>query len=230
MRLRGRGLTRPSPERGPDPDRRAGPEGPPGPEPDGTLPPRTLVGGVGYSNLRDFSVGPLLVGRLEARARAEGWPPQVSVEDLSYDPVKIRHLLVGSEPPVERLVVATAARRGRAPGSVTAYRWDASLPEPEQIQVRVAEAVTGVIHLDNLLVVLGAFDAAPPEVYVVEVEPEVEAMGDELTPAVARGAARAEEMVRRIAIGGAGGALPSAPLGGFGSGNGDGPDDEPAPS
>lgn len=185
--------------------------------------PRTLVGGVGYSDLRDFSVGPLLTRRLEARARDDGWPDRIVVEDLSYDPVKIVHRLSGEEPPFERLVVVAAVRRGRSPGRVTAYRWDASLPEPEQIQVRVSEAVTGVVHLDNLLIVTAAFEAAPPEVYVVEVEPVVEAMGEELTPDVARGADRAARLVERIALDEpSAAALPAAPLGGFGSGNGHG--------
>lgn len=173
--------------------------------------PRTLVGGVGYHDLRDFSVGPLLVGRLRER----DWPQAVALEDLSYDPVKVVHRLTGETPPFERLLVVGSVRRGRRPGSVTAYRWDRGLPDPGEIQDRVTEAVTGVIGLDNLLVVTEAFGAAPGCVYVVEIEPEIEAMGEELSASVAAAAERAARLVRELALHeGPEPAVPWGPLGG----------------
>lgn len=178
---------------------------------------RTLIGGVGYANLRDFSVGPLLAERF----REEDWPADTCVEDLSYNPVAVLQRLETAQPPFSRLVTVAAVRRGRPPGSVTAYRWNGVLPEAEEVQARVAEAVTGVISLDNLLIVAAALGDVPPEVLVVEVEPEVEAMGDELTPAVRRAATRAAELVRALA-GSRPPQLPTAGLGGFGSGNGGG--------
>jgi len=183
------------------------------------------VGGVGYSHLRDFSVGPIATERLEERARRESWPDHVAVGDLSYDPVKIVHWLAGEDPPYERLVLVSAVRRGRPAGEVAAYRWDQSLPDPEHIQACVSEAVTGVIHLDNLLIVLRQFGAAPRDIFVVEVEPQAEAMGDELTPAVEKGTARAVGLASAIAVGPAPD-LPTAPLGGFGSRNGRGTENE----
>ncbi len=179
--------------------------------------PRTLIGGVGYANLRDFSVGPLLAERL----REEDWPAGVAVEDLSYNPVAVFHRLEAAEPPFSRMVTVAAVRRGRPPGSVTAYRWDGALPPTEDVQARVGEAVTGVISLDNLLIVSAALGGLPPEVFVVEVEPEVEAMGEELTPAVRRAVTRAAELVRLLA-GSRAPRLPTAGLGGFAGGNGDG--------
>lgn len=185
---------------------------------DGADLPRTFVGGVGYSHLRDYSVGPLIVDRLRTRARSERWPETVMIGDLSYDPVKIVHWLDAEDPPFTRLVLLSAAARGRTPGAVTAYRWDQTLPDPEQIQARVAEAVTGVIDLDNLLIVTGAFGAAPPDIFVVEIEPVAEAMGERLSPAVARGADEAEEIARNIALSpGTPVPVPTGPLGGFGS-------------
>lgn len=158
---------------------------------------RTLVGGVGYRYLRDFSVGPLLSDALAA----ESWPPNVVVEELSYGPVAVTQRLQEAEPPFGRLVVAGAVRRGRAPGAVTVYRWDGTLPPAEEIQERVAEAVTGVVHLDNLVVVCGALGPLPDEVVLVEVEPEVEAMGEEMTPAVRSGFQEALRRVRALAVG-----------------------------
>lgn len=49
----------------------------------------------------------------------------------------------------------------------------------------MAEAVTGVIDLDNLLIVTRQFGVLPEEVYVVEVQPVVTDFGLELSPAVA---------------------------------------------
>ena len=48
----------------------------------------------------------------------------------------------------------------------------------------MAEAVTGVISLDNLLIVAGFFDALPADVVVIEVEPEDEGWGEGFSPAV----------------------------------------------
>lgn len=188
---------------------------------------RTLIGGVGYRYLRDFSVGPLLSDALAE----ETWPPEVLVEDLSYGPVAVSQRLQEAEPPFDRLVVASAVRRGRRPGTVTAYRWDGALPSPEEIQERVAEAVTGVVALDNLVIVCGALGPVPDEVVLVEVEPDVEAMGEELTPPVRVGFDEAARRVRALALGEAP-SPPPAPLGGpafpeggvpAGSGNGSSP-------
>ena len=170
---------------------------------------RTLVGGVGYSDLRDFSVGPLLLDRLAL----DGWPVGVTLEDLSYNPVSVVHRLQEAEPPFDRLVLVGALQRGRRPGAVVAYRWDGSLPGIEIIQGRVAEAVTGVISLENLALVVGGLGAAPPEMVLVEIEPEIEGLGSELSAAVAAAADEAIRLVRRVALA-PGPALPEAPLGG----------------
>lgn len=190
--------------------------------PTGVRPP-TLVSGVGYHDLRDFSVGPWLARTL----REEAWPEGVSVENLSYNPVAVVHRLQEEEPPFRCWIVGGAARRGRRPGEVTAYRWDHGLPDDEEVQARVAEAVTGVVGLDNLLVVTEALEAAPERVVVVEVEPGVEELGRSFTPAVREGAEEALDRIRGMVRGEVEPAtLPRAPLGGDGSGNGagDGPE------
>lgn len=139
---------------------------------------RILVGGVGYRNLRDESLGNYVADLLAERA-ANG----IEVEDLSYGPVQIVHNLQ-ARPPYDRLVLVAAVRRGREPGTVERYRWDGALPPPDEIQARVAEAVTGVISLDNLLVVCGALGPLPADVRVVEVEPGSEGWGDGFSPEV----------------------------------------------
>ena len=69
------------------------------------------------------------------------------------------------------------------------------LPPRAEIQERVAEAVTGVISLDNLLIVCGAFGGLPDDVRVVEVEPVDEGWGEGFSPEVER---RLPEIVETV--------------------------------
>jgi hydrogenase maturation protease len=133
---------------------------------------RILVGGLGYRNLRDGSVGPWVADALAGEAR-DG----VEVEDVSYHPVGLSQNLQ-ERPPYDRVVLVAAVRRGRAPGTVTVYRWDRRLPDRDAVQARVSEAVTGVISLDTTLIVCGALGGFPDDVRVVEVEPEDEGWGE----------------------------------------------------
>jgi hydrogenase maturation protease len=150
---------------------------------------RVLVGGVGYRFLRDGSVGPYMADLLAERANG-----QIEVEDLSYHPVGLSQNLQQREP-YDRLVLVGAVRRGREPGTVEAYRWSGELPPRDEIQKRVSEAVTGVISLDNLLIVCGALGGLPDDVRVVEVEPADEEWGDGFSPAVEARLAEIEEAV-----------------------------------
>jgi hydrogenase maturation protease len=150
---------------------------------------RVLVGGVGYRFLRDGSVGPWLTDRL-----AEQGSNGIEVEDLSYHPVGLSQNLQ-ERPPYDRVVLVAAVRRGRAPGTVEAYRWDGELPDRDAIQERVSEAVTGVISLDNLLIVCGALGGFPDDVRVVEVEPADEGWGEGFSDAVAARLGDVEEAV-----------------------------------
>jgi hydrogenase maturation protease len=137
-----------------------------------------LVGGLGYRNLRDGSVGIHVIERLAERA-GDG----VEVEDVSYHPVGLSQNLQ-ERPDYDRVVLVAAVARGRTPGTMTSYRWDGRLPDDEEIQTRVSEAVTGVISLDNTLVVCGALGGFPDDVRVVEVEPTSEDWGEELSPEI----------------------------------------------
>src|SRR5262245_1980637 len=150
---------------------------------------RVLVGGVGYPNLRDGSLGPNLAVRLAERA-GNG----VEVEDLSYGPVAISHNL-RDRPPYDRLVLFGAIRRGRAPGTIERYRWSDSRPGAEEIQGRVREAVTGVISLDNVLIVCAELGGLPRDVRVVEVEPADEGWGESFSPVIEARLGEIEEAV-----------------------------------
>jgi len=173
---------------------------------------RVLIGGVGYRNLRDHSFGVLAVDALAARS----WPSDVSVEDISYNPITVVQRL--EDDPAERrfglAVILGAVDRGRQAGTLTVYRWDTVLPDATRVQAAVAEAVTGVIALDNTLIVARHFGALPPAV-VVEVEPRSHAFGPELSPEVARALERACQLVTDLALDPATAAhISEAPLGG----------------
>ena len=152
---------------------------------------RILVGGVGYTNLRDLSVGPLLVERL----RLTPWPPGVDIEDLSAGAVHEVHLLQ-SRSPYHAAILISGVRRGGPPGSVRSYRWDHAPRTTDEIQERVSEALVGIIGLDTLLTVLDHFGALPADTRIVEIEPRDEDWGGELSAPVGAVMADVERLVR----------------------------------
>jgi len=175
---------------------------------------RVIVAGVGYRNLRDHSIGVEVADRLET----DRWADDVVVEDLSYNPIAVVQRL-DEEPPERRfqraVVVGAVERAGRAPGTIAAYRWDGVLPGDGEIHRAVTEAVTGVIALDNTLVVVRHFGALPDEVIVVEVEPAVHEFGDTFSDIVGRQLDSVCKLVRLLATRDEAVAqLPRAPLGG----------------
>ncbi len=156
---------------------------------------RTLIAGVGYFNQGDLSAGPLLVPLLQQ----EAWPPQVEVEDLSYGPIAVVHRLQEAEPRHRRLVCLGAMHRGLPGAEVTCYRWHGVLPSPAEVQQRIGEALSGVVDLVNLLVIAQQFDALPPEVFVVEVQPVQLDHGLEPSPELAASFPALRRMVRYLA-------------------------------
>ena len=176
---------------------------------------RTVIGGIGYRNLRDHSLGIVMSDELEPLAR----PPALLVEDLCYGPVAVAQWFLDEarEAPITRAVFITAIGRedGRPPGTISAYRWDRVLPSEDEIQRCVVDAVTGVILLDNTLIVVEWMGALPAETIVIEVEPLEHAFGDEMSPAVADSYAEVRRLALHLATNDAAGrALPVRSLGG----------------
>ncbi len=144
-------------------------------------PTQTLIAGVGYRNLRDLSFGPTLIdvaGELE-------WPPDVAIEDLSYGPIAVYQWFLENPERFGRAIFVAAAVRGRTPGSLYRYDWPGTSAKSEdhedEVQARIGEALTGVIGVDNLLIICGHFGVLPHHVSVIEVEPEDESWGPDLT-------------------------------------------------
>ncbi len=152
-----------------------------------------LIAAVGYTNLRDLSFGPELLPRL----RELSWPPWVEIDDWSFGPIAVVQRLQDRPGFYDRIVFVSAAERGREPGRVYRYRWDGVLPDDEQVQQRVAEAVTGIISLDNLLIIAKRFEVLPEEVVVVEVEPMDDGWGPGFSPRVEIAIDDAIDLVRK---------------------------------
>ena len=157
----------------------------------------TLIGAVGYRQLRDHSAPFALLDRLEAEALGPG----ITVEDVSYNPVALMQWLQGeAKGRFDRAIfIAAVERAGRAPGRVDAYRWDGVLPSEELIQQAVADAVTGIISLDNTIVVTGYFNALPSKVAIVEIEPLEHEFGTALSPEVTVAVEVALDLARVLA-------------------------------
>lgn len=154
---------------------------------------RTLIGGVGYRWQRDASFGLVATDELACL----DWPDEVEVADLGYGAIYVAQDIALANPPYERLIFLAGMQRGREPGRLYPYRWTGRPISDEEIQARVREAGAGVIDLDHTLLIAQHFNALPPEVLVIEVEPVDVSGGDGLSEAASALLQPAIDMVRR---------------------------------
>lgn len=160
---------------------------------------RTLIGAIGYRNLRDHSAAFAVVERLSA----EDLAPDIVLEDVSYNPIALVQWLdeQTADKKFDRIILVSAVTRdARAPGTVTSYEWSGTLPSNELIQQAIAEAVTGVIALDNTVVIAAYFGALPKLLTIVEIEPERHEFGSEFSPAVERAIESATAVIRDLTV------------------------------
>lgn len=138
----------------------------------------TLVGGIGYAWQGDLAFGVAVVAALQRYT----WPADVEIADLSHNPIAVfQHLRTH---PYERLVLVGAVRRGRAPGTLSVYRPTAPLPGPDEIQARIVESGSGIISLDNVVIISRFYGALPADTQIIEVEPVDDRWGADLSPPV----------------------------------------------
>lgn len=138
-----------------------------------------LIAGVGYSHLTDLSFGPALVDALHRRV----WPEYAQVEDLSYGPIAVLQWFQDHPGRFEQAIFAGAMQReGGVPGELRTYRWHPDDLSEEAVQERVAEGVTGIVSLENLLMILDYFRVLPNQPLVIEFEPPVAEWGLDLSP------------------------------------------------
>jgi hypothetical protein len=149
-----------------------------------------LVGGVSELFQSDLDLGRLAVERLQTEQLGAG----VLVEELHYGAVAVAQRLEELRPGA--LVLVSAVRRDRPPGTVERRRLDPPEQTPAEVQAAVGDAVTGYVHPDLVVEVAAALGALPPRTVAVEVEPEVTGSGDGLSASATAGLEVALELVR----------------------------------
>lgn len=151
-------------------------------------PTRVLLGLVGETPVVDaFPLGP----RLAARLRGRDWPAglQVEVEGMNWGALHVVQGLEGRRVAFDRVVLVACVQRGGASGRVRLGRWAHETLPTLALQERMFEAVTGIVSLDNLLVIGEHFGVWPVEVLTVEVEAPQALFGEMVTALAERAAA-----------------------------------------
>ena len=136
---------------------------------------RTIVGIVGYYGfVRGYPLGPELMERLHALA----WPDGVEIREMNWGPVAIVQDFQAQADKPDRVVLVGALDRGLADGTVSCRRWAGGTLALAAVQLRMFEAVTGVISIDNLLVIGAHFGVWPDATYTVELQWPESGLGD----------------------------------------------------
>jgi len=132
------------------------------------VPVQLLLGLVGFCPfVRSYPLGPELMERLVASP----WPAdEVLVRELSFGPIAIAQQFQAERLPLVRAVLVAATDRGLPDRTVSCRRWLGGALDAQAVQQRMFEAVTGVVSLDNLLVIGAHFGIWPPELLTVEVQ------------------------------------------------------------
>ncbi|MEO6132459.1 MAG: hypothetical protein ABIQ02_11465 [Saprospiraceae bacterium] len=142
---------------------------------------RILIGTIGYHNLGNHSLGPALLSTLQALK----WPDGVDVEEMNWGPIAIVQKFQTLKSPYARVILLAAIeRQDRSIGDIDTFRWMGRLPDDEMIQACVGDAVTGVISVENLLIIGEHFKIWPEETFIVDIEPGPELAGIDFTSEV----------------------------------------------
>ena len=142
---------------------------------------KILVGTIGYHNLGNHSLGPALLPMLQTLT----WPDGVEVEEMNWGPIAIVQKFQSLQTPYSRVILLAAIERPkRNIGDIDTFRWMGGLPAAEMIQACVGDAVTGVISVENLLIIGEHFKIWPAETFIIDVEPGPETAGVEFTTEV----------------------------------------------
>lgn len=142
---------------------------------------KVFIGTVGYHNLRNHSIGPVLLPRLQKM----NWASGVEVDELNWGPIAIVQKFQSLPTPYDRVILVSAIeRRGRKVGDITVFQWQGKLPDEELIQRCIGDAVTGVISVENLLIIGEYFKIWTGETFLVDVEPGPEQAGENFTEEV----------------------------------------------
>ena len=157
--------------------------------------PQVLIGVVGFSPLIDaFPLGPRLMRRLEAGPWRE---VEATVENMTWSPIHIVQRFQDQSLAADRLVLVGAADLCGEPGRIACHHWQGGSLPPDVLQERMYEAVTGIVSLDNTLMIGEHFGVWPDEVLTVELEMAPQTFG-EIVMAEAEGAADRAALLTRL--------------------------------
>lgn len=136
---------------------------------------RTIVGIVGYfAFVRAYPLGPELMARL----RAVPWSADVEIREMNWGPVAIVQDFQAQPRRPDRVVLVGALDRGLPAGTIRCRRWVGGALDPAAVQRRMFEAVTGIISLENLLVIGAHFGIWPDQTFAVELQWQESGLGD----------------------------------------------------
>jgi hydrogenase maturation protease len=153
-----------------------------------------LIAGVGYSHLSDLSFGPMLIEDLQDR----DWPDRVQIEDLSYGPIAVLQWFQDEPGKFDQAIfVGAMQRENGVPGEIRSYHWNPGELDPKDVHERVTEAVTGIVSLENLLMIMDYFGVLPGRSLVIEIEPADIEFGLELSPSGKRRLAEVRKVIER---------------------------------
>ena len=157
---------------------------------------KVLIAGVGHPNLKDLSFGQVLLPFL----KKQKWTSHFDLENLSFGAIAVLQWFQDHPGKYDRVVFVSAAERtGRTPGTLDVTDWNFAPLDEEVVQECVAESVTGIISLDNLMQILQYFKALPPEVVVLDLEPVDSEIGFECSPEITARFDEFSEIVREKA-------------------------------
>ena len=128
-----------------------------------------------YQFIRGYPLGPDLMARLESLESPEN---DVDIKEMNWGPIAIVQDFQASAVSYDRMVLIAAAARGGTTGQVMARQWIGGELEVMAVQQRIFEAVTGIISIDNLLVIGEHFKIWPQEVIVIEAEIPADSIGN----------------------------------------------------
>ena len=131
--------------------------------------PTVMVGIVGYSAVvESYPLGPKLLDELE---EIFGDDPNVLLENFTWSPVHIVQRLQGGEMTrPDRIVLVGLAAGSIKPGTVAVHRWIGGTQPEVKVQERIYEAVTGIVDLENTLMIGSYFKVWPDECLTVEAD------------------------------------------------------------
>ena len=137
---------------------------------------KILIGIVGYSPVLDsYPLGPNLMNNLNERDWAN---MHVDVQNMTWSPIHVTQRVQENKLEFDRVVLVGSKTISTQPGKVECYKWECKEVDEIKIQERIFEGVTGVVSLDNTLVIGDYFKIWPKEVFTVEVDLPGEAFGD----------------------------------------------------